>query len=130
MDENESGPWIGLITSPSYTWVDNTGLTYVNWAEGEPNNINAGEACGQMYKTGAWNDENCDYQNPYICQKIARYENCEFAKSSTGGFPEQVGPVGINEVECVFEYNACWDPFSPVKCYQEGFMIFPIFELF
>ena len=65
------GLWLGMNRSAvdlKFYWVDGTPLEghYQNWADGEPNNSNNGEHCGNMYGTpgtshpGKWNDLFCD----------------------------------------------------------------------
>ena len=68
------GLWLGMNRSAvgsKFYWVDGTPLEgqYQNWADGEPNNNNNGEHCGNMYgtpgdrnvKPGKWNDLPCEY---------------------------------------------------------------------
>ena len=83
------GLWLGMNRSAvdsKFYWVDGTPLEghYQNWADGEPNNANNEEHCGNMYGTpghrnvqpGKWNDLPCVYgrlgneADPVIlCQK-------------------------------------------------------------
>nr|XP_055046327.1 C-type mannose receptor 2-like [Misgurnus anguillicaudatus] len=60
--------WIGLYNDIfSWRWsYRNENITFQLWANGEPNNNNAREACGLMvYDT--WSDYPCFSQYPYIC---------------------------------------------------------------
>ena len=67
--------WIGLTDMNSegnYSWVSGYGVTYVNWAAGEPNNIN-NEDCAHIYSDGfstlgQWNDHVCSTQSSYVCE--------------------------------------------------------------
>ncbi len=51
--------------------MDNSPLSFVNWADGEPEHqTNAGlEVCVQMDGTGNWYDIACWHHRPYICSK-------------------------------------------------------------
>ncbi len=43
-------------TEGVFTYPDNTALTYVNWAQGEPNNASNNEDFGEITAAGRWND--------------------------------------------------------------------------
>ena len=60
-DRRAEGRWV---------WEDGSAVTYTNWAPGEPNNVGAGEDCGQLNRFGDafWNDEPCRLSYPYICE--------------------------------------------------------------
>ena len=74
--------WMGLNTTmwPLFYWVDplvpqtDSPKAYVNWALGEPNNMNAPEFCGSgdltRTRMGAagWADMNCQNGLVYICK--------------------------------------------------------------
>uniref|UniRef100_A0A8B9EC39 Macrophage mannose receptor 1 n=1 Tax=Anser cygnoides TaxID=8845 RepID=A0A8B9EC39_ANSCY len=52
------------------SWMDGTPVNYLAWAPHEPNFANNDENCVVMYKNlGFWNDINCGYPNPYICER-------------------------------------------------------------
>jgi len=60
---NHGGLWIGLHrTRPAgpFAWVTDEKLDYVNWDQGEPNNVGGVENCTHMQNGdsnhGAWND--------------------------------------------------------------------------
>ncbi|KAM7009667.1 LOW QUALITY PROTEIN: uncharacterized protein LKV04_001603 [Tautogolabrus adspersus] len=67
--------WIGLTdreTEGTWKWVDGTPLTTSFWAPSEPNNSgNRNEDCGEMKHDmeNNWNDEHCDTQRLWICEK-------------------------------------------------------------
>ena len=72
----ESGLWIGLHDQElehSYGWVDNSPVTFTNWAPGEPNHGGASgnsENCVIMLpQNGLWNDVNCGDHREYVCSK-------------------------------------------------------------
>ncbi|KAK3582968.1 hypothetical protein CHS0354_027084 [Potamilus streckersoni] len=70
------GLWIGatnLNVRSGFQWIDGNGFAFINWAPGEPNNVNNNEHCGEMITGGPlrskWNDINCENQRGYICEK-------------------------------------------------------------
>ncbi|KAL3836968.1 hypothetical protein ACJMK2_022370, partial [Sinanodonta woodiana] len=70
------GLWIGansLNVRSGFQWIDGNGFAFLNWAPGEPNNVNNNEHCGEMITGGPqrskWNDINCETQRGYICEK-------------------------------------------------------------
>jgi hypothetical protein len=79
--------WIGLTDDEAYggseannnptngwVWTNGDGLTYTNWAAGEPNGL-AGEDYAEMFATGMWNDNsNASFIQGYILE----VENCTF----------------------------------------------------
>ena len=80
---NYQNIWIGMhrpnpdnlpiSCSPSlYTWVDGSPTVYTNWASGQPDcGLNI-EACGHLWASSVWNDQNCNNIHPGIC-KIATW---------------------------------------------------------
>jgi hypothetical protein len=81
--------WIGLHDwiYDDYTqkmmWSDESPVDYINWADGEPNNLidyDSEEHCVEMYAhndhdIGHWNDFPCDNELPYICRVKASEEH-------------------------------------------------------
>ncbi|KAM9024791.1 macrophage mannose receptor 1-like isoform 1-T1 [Ara ararauna] len=68
----EDAYFIGLQLSVDQrtSWMDGTPVNYLAWAPHEPNFANNDENCVVMYKNlGFWNDINCGYPNPYICER-------------------------------------------------------------
>jgi len=66
-------PWIGLMKTQQggFSWMDGSSSGYFNWEVGEPNDINNGEDCVEMYvSNGKWNDKNCETRNGYICRRL------------------------------------------------------------
>jgi hypothetical protein len=65
-------PWIGLSdlgTEGTFRWTDDSSPLYTPWAEGEPNDYNAVEDCGQLYPAARkWNDSDCALLKAYICE--------------------------------------------------------------
>uniref|UniRef100_G1PD26 Macrophage mannose receptor 1 n=1 Tax=Myotis lucifugus TaxID=59463 RepID=G1PD26_MYOLU len=64
--------FIGLLISldRKFSWMDESKVNFVAWAPGEPNFANDDENCVVMYaNSGLWNDINCGYPNPFICQR-------------------------------------------------------------
>ncbi|XP_033624558.1 macrophage mannose receptor 1-like [Asterias rubens] len=65
--------WIGLYRSDTggFSWEDNSGVDYVNWAEGEPSLQHNGdhENCVELYlNNGRWNDIDCKQIKSYVCK--------------------------------------------------------------
>ena len=45
-------------------------MTFINWADGEPNDKDGTENCVEMLRTnGKWNDMPCSQNMGYICEK-------------------------------------------------------------
>ncbi|XP_066983330.1 macrophage mannose receptor 1-like isoform X1 [Macrobrachium rosenbergii] len=82
LGELKMNMWLGLRYEQGFHWLDQSALTYTNWAQGEPNskreNLNQGwlnedrnENCVNTHISnlaGQWNDINCEALNGYICQ--------------------------------------------------------------
>ncbi|XP_032222679.2 collectin-12 [Nematostella vectensis] len=68
--------WIGLKRNPLsvFEWITGEQMTYTNWIGSGPTDIN--EKCGEMTDYGSfngmWNDNSCDHQQGYICEKATR----------------------------------------------------------
>ncbi|XP_015776212.1 PREDICTED: uncharacterized protein LOC107354273 [Acropora digitifera] len=69
--------WIGLTDSSvegRYRWEgDNSPVNYTNWARGQPDDYGGVEDCISVYgggSTGLWNDDYCDSEHYYICEKV------------------------------------------------------------
>lgn len=78
--------WIGLTDDEAYggseannnptngwVWTNGDGLTYTNWAAGEPNGL-AGEDYAEMFATGMDENSNASFIQGYILE----VENCTF----------------------------------------------------
>nr|CAI9711774.1 unnamed protein product [Rangifer tarandus platyrhynchus] len=59
-----------ISTEGRFTYSTGESLVYSNWANGEPNNNNAGqpENCVQIYSEGKWNDIPCSTELLVICE--------------------------------------------------------------
>ena len=78
---NESLTWLGAVFyNGHFTWLDNTYVNYLNWAEGQPdmhewgNCIGLGSAWSSDHSgPGAWDDVDCrDYlQTSCTCKRPA-----------------------------------------------------------
>ena len=69
--------WIGLTDSfveGSYRWESDKSLVdYTHWAKKEPNDYGGVEDCVAVYwgkLAGFWNDDYCDSEHYYICEKV------------------------------------------------------------
>ncbi|KAG7221489.1 hypothetical protein INR49_002464, partial [Caranx melampygus] len=71
--------WIGLYKGGTdrWMWSDGSGRTFfTRWKEGEPNNVNGDEWCGEMSETGEWNDKSCGDEKVFVCyQRQANGQN-------------------------------------------------------
>ncbi|KAL3837197.1 hypothetical protein ACJMK2_022568 [Sinanodonta woodiana] len=67
-----AGLWIGaneLHPENQRKWANGQQFTYVNWAQGEPNNWPIVENCAEILTSDfAWNDERCSTHRGYICE--------------------------------------------------------------
>ncbi|XP_062868150.1 macrophage mannose receptor 1 [Trichomycterus rosablanca] len=66
--------WIGLndiASEGNWEWSDgNVFYPYLAyWREGQPDNYNDNEDCGQVDINGRWNDEHCTAKRQYICKR-------------------------------------------------------------
>ncbi|XP_077993991.1 macrophage mannose receptor 1-like [Glandiceps talaboti] len=68
--------WIGLndrAEETGFVWSDGSAVSYINWGNGEPNDVN-NEDCVEMYfstqsPTGSlWNDNRCGKKFNWVCQ--------------------------------------------------------------
>ncbi|KAF7246011.1 Macrophage mannose receptor 1 [Varanus komodoensis] len=86
--------FIGLQVSldKKVSWMDGTPVQYVAWAPHEPNFANNDENCVVIYKnTGLWNDINCGYPTPFICERHNNSVNATVAPTPVpvrGGCPD------------------------------------------
>ncbi|KAM4705171.1 macrophage mannose receptor 1 [Rhinophrynus dorsalis] len=92
-NRKEDAYFIGLTLSldREFRWIDGSTLDYVAWASYEPNFANNDENCVTMYRNvGSWNDINCGYPNPFICERHNSSINTTFAPTAPapqGGCP-------------------------------------------
>ncbi|XP_070569367.1 perlucin-like protein [Ptychodera flava] len=68
--------WIGLSDAAeegNWVWVDNSGISYTNWSDGEPNNSGGDENCAHILdnKDGKWNDSHCSDLRGFVCEKAS-----------------------------------------------------------
>ncbi|XP_030055361.1 macrophage mannose receptor 1 [Microcaecilia unicolor] len=94
-DDKQDNYFIGLLVGldKTFRWMDNTPVTFVAWSKSEPNFANNDENCVAMYKnTGYWNDINCGYRHPFICERRNGTINGGLApteSSAPGGCPAE-----------------------------------------
>ncbi|XP_071527696.1 macrophage mannose receptor 1-like isoform X2 [Panulirus ornatus] len=61
--------WLGMHNTDGFHWVDQSAVTYTNWAVGEPNRQEQ-MSCVRAYAVnGQWDDTICDQKNGYVCKK-------------------------------------------------------------
>ncbi|KAM7009851.1 uncharacterized protein LKV04_001777 [Tautogolabrus adspersus] len=76
--ESEKEVWIGLTdegVEGQWTWVDGTPMTTSFWGQGQPNSHNGkNQDCVEFWhrstRMGEWNDEDCNINQYYICEKV------------------------------------------------------------
>lgn len=107
-DETINAYFIGLQLSldKEVSWMDGTPMRYVAWAPHEPNFANNDENCVVMYRTsGLWNDVNCGYPHPFICERHNSSINATSAPTAASV------PGGCPELWFLFE-NKCYKLFG------------------
>ncbi len=58
-DRKKEGHFVDMSDQP---------LTFTNWKEKEPNDHNGVEDCTVIYKSGVWNDINCNSEWHVVCE--------------------------------------------------------------
>nr|XP_039270230.1 uncharacterized protein LOC120344952 [Styela clava] len=100
--------WTGLTHDgfSGWRWVDETPVDFFNWVPGEPNGVERGEVCVEMYPwDGQWNDVDCFQDRGYICRVHKEYAYCGAVPVD---FREDCGYTGIDESVCL-RRGCCWD---------------------
>lgn len=67
--------WIGLEspqkTKTSWKWITGEAVTAASWNNGEPNNWDGNEGCGEwLVANGKWNDTRCNLNQHFLCQSV------------------------------------------------------------
>ncbi|XP_023023105.2 macrophage mannose receptor 1 [Leptinotarsa decemlineata] len=102
------GAWTSgnkIADGTTWTWLDGSKITYLNWGPGEPNSYGGNESCIEVFKRNTdafWNDLSCDYKRAYICEKIENQcndtilesisvdgESCSISSSKDSGSPNK-----------------------------------------
>ena len=63
--------WKFMVGNDAHAETLITDVSYVNWDEGEPNDINGrGEDCINLWPSSdnRWNDEPCGFQYCFVCE--------------------------------------------------------------
>ncbi|XP_074478489.1 macrophage mannose receptor 1 [Sebastes fasciatus] len=82
---SDSQYYIGMTVDldKSFSWVDGTPVSYTAWEKNEPNFANNDENCVTIYRSmGYWNDINCGYELPSICQRSSTFINATIAPTT------------------------------------------------
>ncbi len=82
----EEQTWIGLHDlkhNGQWSWTDCTAVDYLNWAPGQPNILNNGQYCVNLYSDNEldfptvkyqWNDWYCDSSmRAFVCKRPATW---------------------------------------------------------
>ncbi|XP_071088543.1 lymphocyte antigen 75-like [Haliotis cracherodii] len=102
----QGNAWIGLkrdrqTTNHDFIWVDNTPLTFNNFAPGEPNSHDqVGQECvdAQYIRAsfpGSWRDNWCKQQHNFICRSPAMGATASPAAANTVPWSYRCGPNWI-----------------------------------
>jgi hypothetical protein len=80
--------WIGAkYSSNKFKWIDDSDLSFTNWAEGSPSNT-TDKTCLQMIPEGSsmgkWADEPCNKNNKVVCQKMQAWSLSRLQKKLIG----------------------------------------------
>ncbi|XP_022112072.1 uncharacterized protein LOC110991164 [Acanthaster planci] len=70
-DRVQDGDWWIVSVEGDWRWVDcstPSPWTLSNWGEGQPNNLNGNQHCGQILNDGKYNDWQCDRTMQFICE--------------------------------------------------------------
>ncbi|XP_057592068.1 mannose-binding protein C [Hippopotamus amphibius kiboko] len=70
-DFADEGAFLGITDEETEgQFVDLTGkrVTYQNWHDGEPNNVNSQEHCVTLLADGTWNDNSCSSSFLAVCE--------------------------------------------------------------
>ena len=132
----------GNIESASFVWTDGTASDYEDWAGGEPNDWQAGQArcdgsgnedCTEIWRSGQdWNDANCDGTKPYICGYItsgAGPDMCSGVRPTDAGGNQLItfGCIDHETVQCTYnandgggDYAASMAAFADCRTASEG----------
>lgn len=94
--------WIGFndqAQEGSWVWSDGSGVNYMNWEPGEPNDLN-GEDAAAIYATGTWNDYAEDGSTGvvegYICNHVGGGGNIQPTGGTQGSILAGGQPVDYN----------------------------------
>lgn len=96
-----AGVWFNLTDVAEegvYTDVSGAALGYVYFSEGEPNDTNHFENCGEMTGGGRWNDLSCFENRGYVCE-IATCGNGVVDANETCDAPDAVNGDGC-DINC------------------------------
>ncbi|CAH3127383.1 unnamed protein product [Pocillopora meandrina] len=106
--------WIGLSDSAvegNYRWEgDNTLVNYTYWATDEPNDFAGSEDCVQVWaysSGGLWNDDFCNSEHYYICEKPGGQNLCPLNWRGFGDYCYQFNIHGAHAKSWLDAEKAC-----------------------
>ncbi|XP_034026660.1 macrophage mannose receptor 1-like [Thalassophryne amazonica] len=100
---SEGQYYIGMTVNldKSFSWIDDTPVTYTAWEQNEPSFSNNEENCVTMYKSmGYWNDINCGVDLPSICKRSSTFINTTMAPTTA--------PQGGCAPEWLYFHGKCY----------------------
>uniref|UniRef100_A0A8C5FA93 C-type lectin domain-containing protein n=1 Tax=Gadus morhua TaxID=8049 RepID=A0A8C5FA93_GADMO len=83
---NPQSSWIGLHRHPWSHWSDGSSATFLNWAQGEPNNYGGSVSprCAKLSVTsGSFLDGECGFLHNFACQRKLEQRSIFKLKIST-----------------------------------------------
>ena len=136
--------WLGasdVETEGNFVWSDSSGMSYTNWAPGEPNNGGGTQDYMQMYinqtdKTlnGKWDDEHPTARRGFVCKyvnpkpvveaikngKVYMAYNYDLSEEDIADFVADHSGVRVDvdsnlSPKCTFAYEIAIDNITPVK---------------
>ncbi|XP_061490940.1 pulmonary surfactant-associated protein D-like [Rhineura floridana] len=57
-----------LLSKGTFKQINGDVISYINWANGEPNNSGGKEDCIEIYPDGKWNDKACSEKRLTVCE--------------------------------------------------------------
>jgi cysteine-rich repeat protein len=106
--------WIGLSDTEKesdWRWVDGTRVVFASWYPGEPNDGAGTQDCAQANyaSRGLWDDVQCDFERPFVCERFAGEPACGNGQVEPGEECDDGGQVagdgcdGGCQIEIVLE---------------------------
>ena len=104
--------WTGLNDlqeEGKFVRSDGSAPKFLNWLDGEPNDVNGGEDCTEvrLHQGGVWNDLSCYQRRAFVCEKSQGEFSCrfvnvkpEYISSSCLEAPTSLSLLSLNCLQC------------------------------